>query len=108
MNILTQLQELSVKIRPLPLETEGFDIKNDVFLKKLDMGGSRLDMDAALRTYPAKAALVTRLREGIGRVQGDTVDPNEDPPNYDWLIRASVDFNGDADQEEESKKRSKK
>jgi len=103
-NILTELQKLSGRIRPLPLDAEKFNVEQDVVLKKLDIAGTRLDMEAALRTYPAVADLETRLREGTGRVQRDTAEENEDPPNYLWLIRASVDFNGETDEEEKQKK----
>jgi len=96
-NLLTELQKLSGRLRPLPLDAKEFNVEQDVVLKKLDIAGTRLDMEVALRTYPAVADLEARLREGAGRVQRDTAEENEDPPNYLWLIRASVDFNGEAD-----------
>jgi len=102
-NILTELQKLSGRIRPLPLDAEEFNVEQDVVLKKLDIAGTRLDIEAALRTYPAVADLETRLREGKGRVQRETAEENEDPPNYPWLIRALVDFTGVADEEEKPK-----
>ncbi len=101
-NILTELQTLSEKIRPLALDAEEFNVEQDVMLKKLEIGGTRIDMDAALRTYSAVADLESRLREGTGRVQRDTAEENEDPPNYLWLISASVEF--DAGEEENPKK----
>jgi len=103
-NILTELQKLSGRIRPLPLDAEEFNVEQDVVLKKLDIAGTRLDIEAALRTYPAVADLETRLRAGKGRVQRETAEENEDPPNYPWLIRALVDFAGEADEEEKSNK----
>jgi len=99
-NVLTELQKLSGRIRPLPLDAEEFNVEQDVVLKKLDIAGTRLDIEAALRTYSAVADLETRLREGTGRVQRDTAEENEDPPNYLWLIRASVDFTDEEEKPE--------
>jgi len=103
-NILTELQKLSGRLRPLPLDAEEFNVEQDVVLKKLDIAGTRLDIEAVLRTYPAVADLEARLREGQGRVQRETAEENEDPPNYPWLIRALVDFTGEAEEEEKPKK----
>ncbi len=103
-NILTELQTLSEKIRPLALDAEDFDVEKDVVLKSLEIGGSRLDIEAALRTYPAVAILENRLRESVGRVQRDPAEENESPPNYDWFIRATIDFTDATDPAEENPK----
>ena len=103
-NILTELQKLSGRIRPLPLNAEEFNVEQDVVLKKLDIAGTHLKIEAALRTYPAVADLETRLREGTGRVQRETAEQNEDPPKYDWFIRATVDFTDESGEEDKPKK----
>ncbi len=104
-NILTELQNLSGRIRPLPIEAADFNVEQDVVLKKLNFAGEQLAIEATLRNFPAVADLETRLREGKGRVQREIAEENsEDSSVYVWLIKATIDFEAEADEEEKPKK----
>ena len=63
-----------------------------------------MSFDAAVRTYPAVAALENRLRDGAGRVQRATAEENDKPEDYAWLIRPTVDFTEGAPVAEEKAK----
>ena len=109
MNLLSELQKISSKMRPLPLESEEFNLEQDVVLRKLDIAGKLFSIDAALRTYPAVINLESRLRDGTGRVQRGQLEELGSPPDYDvWIFRASIDFSDEAVQEKESSKRDNK
>jgi hypothetical protein len=75
-NLLTEFDNVSMRLRPEPLSSEKFPVDQDLMLTKLVLANRQLTFDAAAKSNDAIPPAERRLREGSYRVERGAVELN--------------------------------
>ncbi|MCG8449493.1 MAG: hypothetical protein MI725_07940 [Pirellulales bacterium] len=93
-NLLTTLEQLSLTLRPEPLDSQTFPVGDDTVLQRFDLTGRRVTLQGAVRNDSRVPPLEAELREQAQRVRREESKPNTDIPGYPWGYKFIVDVAG--------------
>jgi len=90
-NLLDELQTLSLHVRPEPLDAEEFPVDDDIVLAKITLQGKQFVIDALAKENSDVQPVEYRLRDGSHRVRRGKTEQSEAQPGYPLSFQAIVD-----------------
>ena len=91
-NLLTELENVSTRLRPEPLASDKFPADQDLVLTKLVLASQQLTFDAAAKSNDAIPPAERRLREGSYRVERGAVELKaEGLPGYTVSVSETIE-----------------
>lgn len=91
-NLLEQLEQLSLDLRKKPLDEEDFAAENDVVLMELNLQGQQFQLDAIARNRNAVQPLEAQLRGDRYLVERDNPRKTGKLGKYVWPFRVIVEL----------------
>lgn len=89
-DLLDQLERLSINLRPHALDAKDFSASEDLVLMSLNLQRRQFDLNAVAANLNGVGALETRLRTNQYLVQRDNTNLKSTLKNYDWPFRIIV------------------
>jgi hypothetical protein len=91
-NLLTEMNNLSQRLRPEPLASEKFSADQDLVVTKIVLASRQITFDAAAKSTDAIPPAERRLREGSYRVERGAVELKaEETPGYGVRVTETIE-----------------